>query len=82
MRIVYLMVKKEEIPILYEHCFQAPIHPRLLGPDVRIDKNIARKVFPKAVKEWYGELTEYSETLEEENTRKWIEEVFLKKSRR
>lgn len=73
------MIKKEEIPILYDHCFQAPIHPRLLEPDVKIDENTARKVFPKAVKEWYGELTEYSETVEDKNTRSWIKEVFLKR---
>jgi len=79
MQIEELMIKKEEIPILYENCFQAPIHPRLLDSDIRIGKDLAKKVFPKAVKEWYNELTEYSKTLEEKNTRKWIEEVFLKR---
>lgn len=79
MRIEELMIKKEEIPILYEHCFQVPIHPRLLDANIKMSKVIAKKVFPKAAKEWYAELTEYSENLEENNTRKWIEEVFLKK---
>lgn len=73
------MIKKEEIPILYDRCFQAPIHPRLLDSDVNIDENIARKVFPKAAKKWYDELTEYSETVVDENTRNWIKEVFLKR---
>lgn len=73
------MIKKEEIPILYDHCFQAPIHPRLLDTNAKIDKDTARKVFPKAAKWWYGELTEYSETVEDKNTRSWIKEVFLKR---
>lgn len=79
MQIEKLMIKKEEIPILYEHYFQVPIHPRLLDADIKIDKDIAKKVFPKAAKEWYNELTDYSKTVEEKNTRKWIEESFLKK---
>jgi hypothetical protein len=79
MQIKKLMIKKEEIPILYDRCFQAPIHPRLLDSDVKVDENIARKVFPRAAKEWHAELTEYSKILEEENIKRWIEEVFLKR---
>lgn len=74
-----LMIKKEEIPILHENCFQVPIHPRLLNPNIKIDENHARAVFPKAAKEWYNELTEYSKTLGNKSTKEWIEEVFLKK---
>lgn len=79
MEIEKLMLKKEEIPILYKNCFQVPIHPRLLDSHVEIDESIARKVFPRAAKEWYEELAEYSKILEEKNTKRWIDEVFLKK---
>lgn len=77
-----LMLKKEEIPILHENCFQVPIHPKLLNPNIKIDENLARKVFPKVAHEWYEELKEYSNKLEDKDTKNWIDRVFLKKKPR
>ena len=74
-----LILRKEEIPILYENCFQVPIHPKLLDPTIKLDENIAKKVFAKAADEWYNELVEYADSLEEKNTQRWIREVFIKK---
>ncbi len=82
MQLEKLILKKEEIPVLYENCFQIPIHPRLLNPNIKIDKDLAKKVFPKATEEWYYDLVRYSKTLKEEKSRKWINEVFLKKKPR
>ncbi len=76
------MLRKEEIPILHETCFQVPIHPKLLNPSIKIDENLARAIFPKVAKEWYNELIEYSKNLEDKNTKKWINEVFLGKKLR
>jgi hypothetical protein len=79
MEIEKLLLKKEEIPVLYENLFQMPIHPKLLSNDVRIDENLANKVFPQAAREWYDDLKEYSKTLEDAGTKEWINDVFLKK---
>lgn len=76
------MLRKEEIPILHENCFQVPIPPQLLNPHIEIDENLARAIFPKVAKEWYNELTEYSKNLEDKHTQKWIDEVFLEKKLR
>jgi hypothetical protein len=74
-----LILKKEEIPILHGACFQVPIHPKLLDTNIKLNENIAREVFPKATEEWYNDLIVYSKTLEDRNTKRWIDEVFLKK---
>lgn len=73
-----LLLKKEELPILRETSFFIPIHPTLLNPDIRLDSTIAKKVFPEAANDWYEDLRKYAESLEDESTRRWIEEVFLK----
>ncbi len=74
-----LMLKKEEIPILHDCCFQVPIHPKLLDSEIKLDQNLARTTFPKAAEEWYNDLVEYSKKLEDDENKKWISEVFLKK---
>ena len=51
MQLENLIIKKDEIPILYEYCFQVPIHPKLLNQNVNIDENTARGVFSKAAEE-------------------------------
>lgn len=73
------MLKKEEVPILHERCFEVPIFPKLLSPDIKLDENLAKIVFPTATEEWYSDLIEYSKNLEDKNTKKWIDSVFLKK---
>ena len=73
-----LLLKKEELPILYENCFQIPIHPMLLNPAVRIDCTLAKKVFPKVAEEWYNDLQEYAKTVEDVQIKEWILKVFLK----
>ena len=47
MELEKLFLRKEELPILHETCFQIPIHPRLLNPDLEIEESIARKNIPK-----------------------------------
>ncbi len=79
MKLEELMLTKKEIPLLYETCFQVPIHPKLLSPDVKIGQEIARETFRKAAQEWYDELKIYSETLTDPEIKKWINSVFLKK---
>ena len=75
-----LILKKEEIPILNETCFQVPIHPIFLSDHVSISENLAKEVFPKAVKEWYEDLIRYSDNLCDKNTKEYINEFFLKSS--
>ena len=58
MNLKELYLKKEELPILYETCFQIPIHPKLLDPKIRIDQSIVQKIFPRVVDEWYKDLKE------------------------
>ena len=79
MKLENLMLRKEEIPILNDTCFQVPIHPKLLSPSIKIDENLARTTFPKVAEEWYNELIEYSKNLKDKNTKKWVDEVFLEK---
>lgn len=79
MKIEELLLKKEELPILHETCFFIPIHPRLFDPSVRIDERVANSVFPEVAREWYKELSAYAETLNDEQTKNWIKDVFLKK---
>lgn len=77
MRLEQLLLKKEELPILHETCFIVPIYFRLLDEDIKINPEIANQVFPQAAKEWYDELKEYIETVENEKTKEWYESVFL-----
>jgi hypothetical protein len=58
MNLEKLYLTKEELPILYENCFQIPIHPKLLNPKISIDKSIVQRIFPKVVDEWYKDLKE------------------------
>ena len=75
-----LMLKKEEIPILYERNFMLPIHPALLEPHSNIHPNLASHVFPQAAQEWYEDLRHYRETVDlDEQTKKWVDDVFLAK---
>lgn len=76
MKLEQLFLKKQELPILYETCFQIPIHPKILDPNVEIDCSIARKVFQQAAKEWYEDLKEYNP--EDKERKEWINRVFLK----
>lgn len=78
MNIEDLMLKKEELPILRDRCFQVPIHPKLLDSSVNIDENIAKRVFPQVAEEWYGDLLEYTENMDDEGNKKWFESVFLR----
>lgn len=56
MKIEDLFLKKEELPILHETCFQVPIHPRLLNENISINPNIAKSLFPQVAEEWSKEL--------------------------
>lgn len=73
-----LLLKKEELPILYENCFQIPIHPMLINPTIKIERSLAKKVFLKATEEWYSDLQGYVQTVEDVQMKKWILDVFLK----
>src|SRR3989344_3619184 len=79
MKLGDLLLKKEELPILHGHCFQVPIHPRLLEYDILIDENLSREAFKKTVPEWYDDLKVYTDT-EQINIedRCWYNGVFLK----
>jgi hypothetical protein len=77
MKLEELFLKKEELPILYETCFQVPIHPRLLRNNIKINETIAQRIFLDVAKEWYNDLKKYVETENPEN-KEWINEVFLK----
>lgn len=76
MELEKLFLKKQELPILNETCFQIPIHVKLLDPTLNIDTSIAQRIFPEVAQEWYEELKRYiPEDLEKRN---WIKRVFLK----
>jgi hypothetical protein len=60
-----LQLTKDEIPIFAEICFYAPIHPRLLEPNVSIEPTLANRVFPQAAEEWYDDLQKYLQTAQE-----------------
>lgn len=76
MKLEELFLKKEELPILYETCFQIPIHPKLLDSNLEIDELIARKIFPEVAEDWYEELSKYNP--EDIDRKNWIKRVFLK----
>ncbi len=78
MELEKLFLTKEELPILYENCFQIPIHPRLLDENININKNIAKNIFPKVAEDWYNDLKEHVKTEKDKEKRRWIKEVFLK----
>jgi len=74
-----LMLRKDEIPILHERYFQLPIHPSLIDPEIRIDPDLASRLFPRAAEEWYKDLKTYREIADlDDQTKKWLDEVFLK----
>ena len=73
-----LLLKKEELPILHGTSFYVPIHPDLLKEDIRLDPQIANRVFPQAAHEYHQDLTAYIETMEDGQDKKWYKEVFLK----
>jgi hypothetical protein len=77
MKLEELFLKKEEHPILHCNCFQIPILPMLLDEKITISKALPRLIFLKVAQEWYEELKELVES-ENDEERKWIEEVFLK----
>lgn len=56
MKLNDLLLKKEELPILHETCFQIPIHPKLLDENISINPNIAKNIFPKVAEEWTKEI--------------------------
>lgn len=56
MQLEELFLKKEELPILNETCFQIPIHPKLLDSSLNIDTSIAQRIFPEVRECWYKEL--------------------------
>lgn len=73
-----LMLRKEEIPILHEGIFQLPIHPLLINPGIRIDVDLAPKLFPQAAEEWYEDLKTYRETEDlDDQTKEWLDAIFL-----
>jgi hypothetical protein len=76
MELEKLLLTKQELPILNETCFQIPIHPKLLDPNLEIDESLARKIFPEVAEEWYEDLKEYNP--EDRERKEWINRVFLK----
>lgn len=78
MELEKLLLKKEEIPILNENFFQMPIHPMLLSENISLNPKLANKLFSKAAEDWYNDLKEYEKTIEDKDTKKWLNDVFLK----
>lgn len=78
MELEKLFLTKEELPIIHQTGFQIPVHPKLLDENIKIRKNIAHEVFPKAVEEWYKDLIEYSKHNKNQEEKEWIKRVFLK----
>jgi len=76
MELEKLFLKKEELPILHESCFHIPIHPKLLDENLKIDDEIAKRIFPEVANEWYEELKEYVKK-ENSSNREQIQEVYL-----
>ena len=73
-----LLLRKEELPI-NETWFYVPIHPRLLDPTISLNPELAREVFPQVAQEWYEDLSEYAESVEDPQTRDWIKQAFLER---
>jgi len=78
MELEKLLLKKEELPIEYDDCFYVPVHPKLVDSNIKIDETIAGKVFPQVAREWYAELKEYSNNLQNNQDKEWINNGFLK----
>jgi hypothetical protein len=76
MNLKEITLKKEELPILHQTCFQIPIHPKLLNSNIQINENLAQKLFPLVAKEWYEDLKKYSPKDNEE--KEWINQIYLK----
>ena len=74
-----LFLRKAELPIINNTCFEVPIHPRLLDPNFTIDPRIANEVFPQVAVEWYDDLQRDVVHLENPEVREWIKRVFLKR---
>ena len=74
-----LTLSKEEVPIFRHNGFYPPIHPKLLEPCAKIDRDLAHLVFGQAAQEWYSDLKRYVENLEDTTKKEWFEKVFLKK---
>ncbi len=77
MELEKLFLTKQELPILYQTCFEIPIHPKLLDENIKINPDIARDLFPQAAEDWYNDLINYVKYENPEN-KEWINEVFLK----
>ncbi len=73
-----LLLRKEELPIIFGRCFEVPIHPKLLSPEIELDETIAKTVFPIAAKEFYTDLLDYTNQLKDSEEKEWYENVFLK----
>jgi len=65
-----VLLKKEEIPISpsvnYSYVrpnFTIPIHPKLLDPEVKVNPELARLVFPQALEEWQKDLPKLAQKL-------------------
>ncbi len=74
-----LKLKKEELPILHESCFEIPIHPTLLNDDLTLPHYLASETFRETIDDWYEDLRNY---VNKENLkptkRKWYENSWLK----
>lgn len=75
-----LLLRKQELPIRRETSFIIPIHPILLRKDIALDPQIAHRVFPQAAREYFAELRAHTETVEDEQTKSWYNDFFLRES--
>lgn len=82
MKLKEVLLTKEEIQILSKTAFFVPIHPALLNDSANIDPTLAKKVFPQAANEWYQDLKQAVESVQDAQERKWIREIFLNKEPR
>jgi hypothetical protein len=79
MIISQLVLTKKELPILHDHCFQIPVHPKLLDSTISINPLIAKEIFPEVAEDWRNDLEEYLPLEKDLEKREWYEQVFLKK---
>lgn len=56
MKLNDLLLKKEELLILHENCFQIPIHPKLLSSNTNINTDIAKRCFEEILSNWTKDL--------------------------
>jgi hypothetical protein len=78
MEISQLLLTKEELPILHDSCFQIPIHPKLLDPEINLNPKIAKEIFPKVAEEWRNDLIKHIPEEKDLEKREWYENAFLK----